>query len=248
ARFGRNVVGLSETVLYNSRGLDMLYFLPLAWFYANQFNERTNDDNVMWALDVKTNAIDGLTLYGSVLVDDFQFEREAGFPDKLAFDAGFRWVPDRPLGLAIRGRYRRVDIYTYSHVDSLSLYVSGAADLAEGDVLLGGIPGPDADTWRVDAELFPRANVAVSAGVFGVRMGEGRDLRGFEQGDDKNPPFPSGTVDETFGFDVGARYELHGDSWIAATYAHGSAKNRGNVAGSDPVTDAFRLEIRWDIP
>ncbi len=247
-RFGRTVVGLSETVLYNSRGLDMLYFLPLSWFYANQFNERTNDDNVIWALDVKTNALDGLTVYGSLLVDDFQFEREEGFPDKLAVDAGFRWVPDRPLGLTIRGRYRRVDIYTYSHVDSLSLYVSGAGDIAGGDVLLGGVPGPDADVWRIDAEAFPRAHVAVSAGAFGTRIGEGRDLRGFQTGDDKNPPFPSGTVDETVGFDVGARYELRGDSWIAVTYAHASATNRGNVAGSDPVTDAFRLEIRWDIP
>ncbi len=248
ATLGRTVVGLSETVIYNSRGLDMLYLLPLAWLYANQFNERDNDDNILWSLDAKTNVIDGVTIYGSLLVDDFQFERDAGYPDKLGFDAGFRWVPDRPLGLAIRGHYRKVDIYTYSHVDSLSLYVSGAGDLTGGDVLLGGIPAPDADTWRIDAEVFPRANLAVSAGAFGTRIGEGRDVRGFELGDDKDPPFPSGIVDETIGFDVGARYEFRGDSWAAFTYAHASAKNRGNVAGSDPVTDAFRLEIRWDIP
>ena len=118
------------------------------------------------ALDAKTNVIDGLTLYGSMLVDDFQFEREEGYPDKLAFDAGFRWVPARPLGLAIQGHYRRVDIYTYSHVDSLSTYVSGAGEIGNGDVLLGGAPAPDADSWRLDAEVFPRANIAVAAGVF----------------------------------------------------------------------------------
>jgi hypothetical protein len=246
--FGRTVVGLSETVIYNSRGLDMLYLLPLAWFYANQFNERDNDDNILWSLDAKTNLVDGVTLYGSLLVDDFQFERDAGYPDKLGFDVGFRWVPNRPLGLAIRGHYRRVDIYTYSHVDSLSLYVSGAGNLAGGDVLLGGIPAPDADTWSIAAEVFPRPHVAVSAGAFGTRIGEGRDVRGFVLGDDANPPFPSGVVDETTGFDVGARYEFRGDSWMAFTYAHASAKNRGNAAGNDPVTDAFRLEIRWDIP
>ena len=206
------------------------------------------DDNVMWSLDAKSNVIDRVTLYGSVLVDDFQFEREEGFPDKLAFDVGFRWVPARPLGLAIRGHYRKVDIYTYSHQDSLSVYVSGAGDLAGGDVLLGGVPAPDADSWRLGAEVFPRAELAVAANVFGTRIGEGRDLRGFQPGGDKNPPFPSGVVDETIGFDLGARYELPGDSWVAFTYAHASAKNRGNVAGNDPDTDAFRLEIRWDIP
>lgn len=246
--FGRTVVGLSETVVYNSRGIDMLYMLPLAWFYANQFNERDNDDNVIWSVDAKTNVVDGVTLYGSLLIDDFQFEREEGYPDKLGFDAGFRWVPNRPLGLSVRGFYRRVDIYTYSHIDSLSMYVSGAGDLSGGDVLLGGVPGSDADTWRLDAEMFPRAQLAVTAGVFGSRIGEGRDVRGFEPGDDKNPPFPSGVVDQTTGFDLGARYELAGDSWVAFTYAHATAKNRGNAPGNDPVTDAFRLEIRWDIP
>ena len=246
--FGRTVVGLNETVVYNSRGLDMLYMLPLAWFYANQFNERNNDDNVIWSVDAKTNFIDGVTLYGSVLIDDFQVERKEGYPDKLGFDAGFRWVPNRPLGLSIRGHYRRVDIYTYSHVDSLSMYVTGAGDLAGGDVLLGGAPGPDADTWRLEAELFPRAQWAVSAGIFGTRIGEGRDVRGFVPGDEKNPPFPSGVVDQTTGFDLGARYELAGDSWVAFTYAHAAAENRGNAAGNDPVTDAFRLEMRWDIP
>jgi hypothetical protein len=202
----------------------------------------------MWSADAKTSVIDGLTLYGSLLVDDFQFEREEGFPDKLAFDVGFRWVPARPLGLAIRGHYRWVDIYTYSHVDSLSMYVSGAGDIADGDVLLGGFPAPDADTWRFDAELFPRPQVVLTAGVFGARIGQGRDVRSFQPGDDQNPPFPSGVVDETIGFDAGARYELAGDSRVAFTYLHASAKNRGNVAGNDPVTDAFRLEIRWDIP
>ncbi len=248
ATFGRTVIGLSETVLYNGRGLDMVYILPLAWFYANQFNERTNDDNVMWAFDVKSNVVDGLTLFGSMLVDDFQFERDAGYPDKLAFDAGFRWVPSRPLGLAIRGHYRRADIYTYSHDDSLSTYVTGAGEIENGDVLLGGAPSPDADTWRLDAELFPRANLGVTVGIFGARVGEGRDLRAFELGDDKDPAFPSGVVDETMGFDIGARYEFSGNSWAALTYAHASASNRGNVAGVDPATDAFRLEIRWDIP
>jgi predicted porin len=152
------------------------------------------------------------------------------------------------LGLAISGQYRHVDIYTYSHTDSLSAYISGAGDLAQGDVLLGGVPAPDAESWRIDAEVFLRANLGVSAGVFGARIGEGRDVQPFEPGDDENPPFPSGVVDKTLGVNVGAQYEFAGDSWVAVTYAHALATNRGNVAGDDPVTDAFRLEIRWDIP
>jgi len=249
ARFGRTVLGLSETVVYGGRPLDWLYVWPVAWYYANQFNERTNDDNLIWSVDAKTGLFDALTLYGSLLIDDFQFERDEGYPDKLAADLGFRWVPARPLGLALRGQYRWADVYTYSHTDSLSRYVSGAGEIDEGDVLLGGLPGPDADAWFLDAELYPRDNLQVVAGVFARRVGEGDDLRAFEPGiDERDPPYPSGVVEEILGVRLSARWEFAGDSWIAAEYAHQGADNLGHVQGADDDGDAFRLEIRWDIP
>jgi hypothetical protein len=246
---GRTVLGLSETVVYGGRPLDWLYVWPVAWYYANQFNERSNNDNILWSVDAKTSVLDALTLYGSLLVDDFQFERDDGYPDKLAADAGFRWVPARPLGLAVRGQYRWADVYTYSHFDSLSVYISGAGELAGGDVLLGARPGPDADAWSVDADAFPRSNLLVSVGVFARRVGEGNDVRAFELGvDERNPPFPSGVVEETVGFRARARWEFTGDRWVSASYAHLDADNRAHAAGADEASDAFRLEIRWDIP
>jgi hypothetical protein len=247
--FGRTVLGFSETVTYGGRGPDWMYILPLSSYYANQFSERTNADNILWALDAKTSLFDRLTVYGSLLIDDFQYERDDGYPDKLAYDAGFRFVPARPLGLELRGSYRHVDTYTYSHDDSLSMYVSGAGEVDEGDVLLGGLPGGDADAWRLDADVFPRANLRVSLALFGGRAGEGNPIRDFELGqDDAEPPFPSGVVQKTLGFGIGARWELDGNSWLEAAYAHQSADNRTNLAGNDESTDAFRVEIRWDIP
>ncbi|MDH4036751.1 MAG: capsule assembly Wzi family protein [Candidatus Krumholzibacteria bacterium] len=247
--FGRTVVGMSETVTYGGRGPDWMYVLPFASLYANQFNERTNADNILWCLDAKTSLFDHLTVYGSFLIDDLQYEREDGYPDKLAWEAGFRFVPARPLGLALSGSYRRADVYTYSHDDSLSVYVSGAGEIAGGDVLLGGVPGGDADAWRVAADVYPRANLRVSLAAFGGRLGEGNPIRAFELGvDDPDPPFPSGVVQKSLGFEVGARWELAGNSWLEAAYAHASSDNRDHVEGADESTDAFRVEIRWDFP
>ncbi|HEX5132031.1 MAG TPA: hypothetical protein VFX92_06050 [Candidatus Krumholzibacteria bacterium] len=249
ATFGRTVVGLSETVTYGGRGPDMLYALPVAWFYANQFNERTNSDNILWAVDAKTTPLDGITLYGSMLIDDFQFERDEGYPDKLALEGGFRFVPARPLGLALRGRYRRIGTYTYSHTDSLSVYVSGGAEIDAGDTLLGGEPGGDADAWRLDADVFPRAQLRVNLAAFGTRLGEGNPIRVFTLGsDDPTPPFPSGLVRKTTGFAVGARWEFDNDRWVGAEYSHQTASNAGGVDGADDSSDAFRVEIRWDMP
>ncbi|HEU4365322.1 MAG TPA: hypothetical protein VFT13_07635, partial [Candidatus Krumholzibacteria bacterium] len=247
--FGRTVVGFSETVTYGGRGPDWLYLLPFSSYYANQYSERTNADNILWCLDAKTSLFDCLTLHSSLLIDDFQYERDDEYPDKLAYDAGFRFVPARPLGLALRGSYRRVNTYTYSHDDSLSTYVSGAGDIAGGDVLLGGPPGGDGDGWRVDADVFPRPNLRVNLAVFGGRIGERNPIRAFAPGtDDPAPPFPSGVVEKALGFEIGARWELDGNSRVSAAYSHGSADNVGNVSGNDETTDAFRVEIRWDIP
>jgi hypothetical protein len=249
ATFGRTVVGMSETLTYGGRGPDWMYMLPIASLYANQFSERTNSDNILWCLDAKTSFLDRVTLYGSLLIDDFQYERSDGYPDKLAYEAGFRYVPARPLGLAVSGSYRRADVYTYSHDDSLSVYVSGAGEISQGDVLLGGEPGGDADRWRVGAEVFPRGNLRVEAAAFGVRLGEGNPVRTFELGvDDPTPSFPSGVVQKTIGFEIAARWELEGNSWLEAAWSHQSADNRAHVSGDDETTDAFRVEIRWDFP
>jgi len=248
AAIGHSVFGISETVVYADRPLDWLYALPVAWYYANQFNERTNSDNILWSIDAKTSELRPVTLYASLLVDDYQFEDE-GYPNKLAVDVGARWVPARPWGLEVRGQYRRADIYTYSHAESLSVYVSGAGEVKDGDVLLGGQPGPDADAWFVDADVYPRANWLVSAGAFGGRIGAGNDLRSFHlNADDPNPAFPSGVVESSLGIRVGTRWEFSGNRWVAAEYAHVGSDNRNHDAGTDDSSDGFKLEIRWEIP
>jgi len=248
-RFGDTVVGLSETVVYGGRPLDWLYLFPLSWYYANQYNERTNEDNILWSVDAKTVLMDRVTLFANLLLDDIQFEREDGYPDKIAFDVGARWVPARPLGLSVGATYRFVDLYTYSHHDSLSIYVSGGAELDRGDVLLGGLPGPDSDEWRADVSLYPRPNLALDLGALGRRVGEGNDLRAFDLGiDSRDPDFPSGIVEETTAVIVGLRWELEGDRHVSLAWAHAQVDNRGHVAGADDSDDSFRLEIRWDIP
>jgi hypothetical protein len=74
-------------------------------------------------------------------------------------------------------------------------------------------------------------------------------VRTFELGvDDPTPSFPSGVVQKTIGFEIAARWELEGNSWLEAAWSHQSADNRAHVSGDDETTDAFRVEIRWDFP
>jgi hypothetical protein len=244
-RFGRVIIGLNETVVYAGRDWDPIYFFPLSSFYANQFNERDNDDNILWSGDIKVSFLDALTLYTGGLVDDFQFERDGNNPDKYAFEIGGRLALSTPIATTWRVRYQWVDIYTYTHVDTLTYYLSGEAD-ADLDVLLGGEPGPDADTWRVEGQFYPYPTVVVTGGVFSQRLGEGNDLRPFVAGEPVDPPFPSGVVQETLGWDLRVRWELPRNSWIEGFYSWAKFTNLANDSGRDETTDAFRVVARID--
>lgn len=244
-KWRKTVFALSETAVYGDKLFDPVYAIPLSSFYANQFNERGND-NVVWSVDAKTNLFDRLTLYGSLLIDDFQFERDGQYPDKLAFDVGGRYALTVPVAASIRARYRRADIYTYTHKDSVNYYVSGEGRVTEGDVVLGGAPGPDADSWRLEVELYPRPNTIATAALFGEGRGEGNDFRAFRIGDDISPPFPSGVVQRTRGFLLGLRWEFDRNQWVSGAYSRAHLSNIGHDVDRDETENAFRVEIHFE--
>lgn len=245
ARWGRTVFGVSETVLYAGKGIESIYSFPLSSFYANQFNERDNEDNITWQFDVKTHVFGRALLYGSMLVDDFQYERE-GDPDKLAFDVGTEIALDAPLAATVRAKYRFVDIYTYSHLDSLTRYISGEADPGRGDVVLGGEPGPDSDQWRVEVDVFPRRNVVVTARAFGSRVGAGNDFRRHREGDDADPDFPLPVVVRSKGFGAALTYEFDRNRFAVGEATYRSFDNLDHVEGNDDDGVSFRLAVHWE--
>jgi hypothetical protein len=245
-RFSRVNIGLSETVVYAGKEWDPIYAFPLSSFYANQFNERTNADNIYWSADLKYSLLDAVTLYGSLLIDDYQFERDGANPDKMAFDIGGRAALQFPVATTIRARYRLVDIHTYTHDDSLAVYVSGEGLLEEGDDLLGGQPGPDAVTWRIEADFFPMANLIATGLVFSERTGEGNDMRPYQPGDPIDPALPSGIVQRTIGWGLKARWELPRNSWVEGAFFRGKVSNIDHVSGESDTSNAFRLAVRVD--
>ncbi len=243
--FGRVTIGLNETVVYAGKDWDPIYFFPLSSFYANQFNERDNDDNIFWSGDVKVSFLDALTLYGSGLIDDYQFEGDGEYPDKWAVEVGGRFALSTPVATTWRARYQRVSIYTYTHHDSMTYYLAGSAD-PETTPLLGGQPGPDADWWRVEGEFYPHPVVIVTAAVFSDRLGEGNDLRPYEPGEPIDPPFPSGVIQRTLGWSVNVRWELPRNSWLEGFYGRAKVSNITHDPDYNETTDSFRVVARID--
>ncbi len=221
-------VGISETVLYAGRDFDYIYLAPLSIFYAQQFNERSNDDNILWAMDWKVPLRRGLLFYGEFLIDDFQYERgENAGPDRIgisaAIDAFFTvWGRD----LELSGGYTAISKYTYAHGDyydhHATDYVAGVGNsFAWGSPLLGSPLGPDAERGFVRATVGASARASIVLEVARARYGGGSmavngylvDIPDNALGD---YPFPSAPVLVVNDLSASLRYDLDHGTYVSA--------------------------------
>ena len=243
--WGRAVLGVNEAVVYAGRGFDPIYLLPLSSFYSNQYSE-AGQDNVMWSFDGKWSATRNLLLYGSFLIDDFQFETGEPFPNKLAFDVGGRIALSNPLTATFRFQYRYVDIYTYTHMDSATYWVTGEVDLTL-DNPLGALQGPDSDTAFLNMELYPIPSLTTTLSLTLQRRGEGNDYRMFQPGDPTNPPFPSGVVERIAGVGLGIEWELPRNSSVGARVVQAHVDNLNHIDGVSEWTTSVFMHLTWNL-
>ncbi|UCF06708.1 MAG: hypothetical protein JSV33_06700 [bacterium] len=236
-------VGIAETVLYAGRDLEFAYLLPFGSYYANQYNEAGND-NILWSIDWKIPVCRGCICYGEFLIDDFQYEGDPPAPNRLGFNCTVEsavHVGGVPLELSLG--YTRIDIYTYAHLDTLTSYLAGSGS-ASTEYLIGTPLGPDADRWRFKAAVPVHRRVVLAVGAELKRFGEGRDLVSWREGDDVNPPFPSGAVLKERLVSGEGAVDLGGGSHVRA--GGGMRYRSGGVDGGDAEDGYAYLELIVD--
>lgn len=227
-RLAKNLnLGLSEMVLYQSRQLDPAYMNPLLPYYANQWNQR-DDDNVLWAADLRWNSGLGFCLFGELLMDDVQYEQDPPAPQKLGFLVGGQWAD--PAGLTntdLKFEWAGNQKWVYTHRRHDNRYVG--PDTVN---LLGHWVGTDADLLKVLLEhrFHPRLNLGL--GYHLERHGEGRIDRCYLAGDDPATAFLSGIISRedraelTIGWDPCHRSSIGASLWLSYT------RNPGNLEGA----------------
>ncbi len=223
-------LGVGETVLYTRRGFDFAYLLPVGAYYANQYNEK-DDDNILWSIDWKIPIMGHSILYGELLIDDFQYERDEPAPDRLGFNiTGETLFEVGGRDVELLAGYTSVDIFTYAHKDSLlTRYVTGDGD-ASRNTLLGSAIGPDSDIWivRASVPVHRRALIALSWRM--TRRGESNDLREWNRVEDPDPDFPSGALSIEREYILDGSIDLGKGSFL---YARGGAVSRTGPSGKD---------------
>lgn len=242
--------GVGESVLYASYGVEWAYLLPVSIFYVNQANERTNDDNILYSFDVKVPVSRGIFFTAELLVDDIQYERDSrAGPDRIAYAMRIeaRKVLKRKE-FALACRYTRVDKFTYEHASTYSgvntSFVSGDGNYPI-DALIGSTLGPDADRWDVSLYCGAAARVDLDIGASFTRRGEGNALEPWSPGKDRNPPFPSGSIEHEKRFSATFSYDLGRSSRLSASC--GLRWICGPSSLSDRKDEFGRLEILLDL-
>ena len=193
-------VGVSEAVVYTDEIPDPAYLNPLLPYYVSQHNERA-DDNVLWSLDFVARPMSGLEVYGELLVDDLQYERDTGHPDKYGGTVGVAYFGTAGgLDLEAGIEYTNVRKWTYTH------HILEHRFTHDGRPL-GFELGPDADRVSAEIVFHPGRYWSVSVTHAHTRKGEGTVTEPFEEGENPEPTFPSGDVATTDRGEIGVAYD-----------------------------------------
>lgn len=234
-------VGLSEMVLYQANQVDPVYMNPLLPFYATQWNQR-DDDNVLWAGDIRWRSGKGVICYGELLLDDVQYEQDPPAPQKMGFLLGGSWadplgLPDVDLTVEWVGNQK----WVYTHRRYVNRYVG-----SDTMNVLGHWIGTDADAFNISLEhrFHPRLNMG--AGYQRLRHGQGSIDRGYFSYDDPRTTFLSGTVSREDKIRIMLKWEPYywltteGNFWLAYI------KNPENIADTGLNDRGMEISVKVD--
>lgn len=110
-------LGLGETIIYANRNMDMSYLNPFN-FYKSAEHANQDRDNSMLFFDFRNNSFKGLTVFGTILIDDVDFSKFGTdwYGNKFIYDFGFTYEPfPESFPLTIGMQYLRIDPYVYAH-------------------------------------------------------------------------------------------------------------------------------------
>ncbi len=120
-------VGLFETVILGrENGFELQYLNPVI-LYRTVEHFVGSPDNVLVGLDFKYDFLNSFSLYGQILLDEFNFkilkEDATWWANKYGLQLGFKYIDVLGIdNLDFNYEYNMVRPYTYSHRDKVTTY------------------------------------------------------------------------------------------------------------------------------
>ena len=237
-------LGFFETVVFGGPGrqIDLFYLNPILFYHGTQLNEGI-DDNTFLGLDFSLQPRQRIRLYGQLLIDDFQIDRQTQVdeePNEIAFLTGLHWVNVVP-NLDFQLEHSRVTNWTFNQVQERNRYTYN-------DRLIGGALGNDYDlTEATITHWFARATAASLHWRY-HRQGEGQVTSEWtapwlSASGDYEESFPTGTVEKRMIAAVGLKGFLQGHFFFDINGGVEWIRNFGHSAGINKTVPFVELRI-----
>jgi hypothetical protein len=154
-------VGFNEILLYGNRLPEPTYLIPsiLLWPSEHALGDR---DNKMISLSAEIFPLNGLRLYGTVLMDELVFGQIFNdfWANEYGLQGGFQWSP-RSLPMDVVMEMTAVHPWTYAHKYEFTSYTHHGQDLG---FFLG--PNTQLITGRINYDLSPRHRISLEYNNF----------------------------------------------------------------------------------
>jgi hypothetical protein len=230
-------IGLSESILFKSGGLDFAYMNPVIPWYPVQWNERL-DDNAFISFDASWKPFGGIETYGELLIDDIQYENTGDRPNKLGWTTGISaYLSSFDLGTVIE--YTRIDRFVYSQRRSCNYY------LHHGEII-GSELGPDADRVTLSLGTSAAWPLLAEAAFDHTRHGEGTVQDGWPDSAATGGKFPSGTVEHLTGGNLHLGWYLVDFLEIHGKVGNKWTRNQNHVPGESSSEFSSSLEAIYN--
>ncbi len=246
-------IGLFETVLYGGEGRppELYYLNPLQFFHSAQLNE-DEDDNTILGGDFTALLGRGISVYGQVLVDDFQIDdasRGDNEPNEIGLMLGvFKTGSIGTLIPDIKAEYVHITNRTYHQREPRNRYLFR-------DKLIGHPLGPDADSLSVKFRFWPNEKFFAEIELAYRRHGEGSIYNSWDEPwtavADYTEPFPTGVIEKAklaairmqgyVPFTDYTRKHLY----ISLDAGIGDIENFGNIDGLKKTAGYFDISLTW---
>jgi len=209
-------LGIGETIIYANRNMDLSYINPFN-FYKSAEHANQDRDNSMLFFDFRNNSFKGLTIFGTILIDDVDFSKMGTdwYGNKFIYDFGITYeLFPESFPLTIGVQYLRIDPYVYAHKFEDNNYTSM-------DIGVGPDLQPNSGShffnikykphYRIELELSYQftnhgANELDRDGNVLINYG-GDILVGHRTSDSDNVVFLDGIEERTDHFTFTAKYE-----------------------------------------
>jgi hypothetical protein len=245
-------LAVGEAILYGTTSAPHWAFLnPLLFFHGEQMNG-PQTGNVLGSLQATWMPLHNLTIYGDLLIDDVQIEKqEAGDhePDEYGFTAGLRWAdPLRWRGTEFYAEYCRISNRTYNGQGG------EWEKWLHRRMPLGHFLGNDFDRLLTGIQIWPESAWRLQLQFEHRRCGEGRIDKPFDtpwmdqpESEDYSEPFPTGIVESSDRLLCGLDWQPVWWAKVFVRMQHISVQNENNARG---IRDAYwqihaGLAVEW---